>query len=191
MNYQPNYGYPNSPVAPQQLGQSMGASVNSLAVSTANGVNYMLQNNYVRVFVFMLAAVYAGYTLTPVPKNLQNLFRDSEVFKYFVLFFIGASMLHPLDETKVKLCLIVPLFVLFLFRMLRNQSSGKHLFDGIGFRRKSKSELDFSDSDTDTKAKIRGEKKLKKKDKKDKKDKKSPCSDSVKGMEKVERFAII
>jgi hypothetical protein len=209
-NYQSNPGYTNSPAASQQYtysntsqqsGQSMNASVQSLAVNTANGVNYMLQNNYVRMFVFVVAAVYAGYTLMPVPKRLENMFNNSELFKYFVLFFVAASMMHPLDETKVKICLIVPIFVLLLFRMLRNHSSGKSLFHGIGFRRGSDSDSECSDSESRreyrrSKRSRDGSKKDKREKrgkggKRGKKDKKSPTSDSVKGMVKTERFAII
>jgi hypothetical protein len=168
-NYQPsqstNYGYNNSPTytysaTPNQgvpsahsahsgptHSESIGASVDNLAASATGGVNYLLQNQYIRVFVFIVATVYAGYTLLPVPKNLKRMFSESEVFKYFILFFVAASMLHPLDNTKLKICLIVPVFVLLMFRLMRNKSNGKNLFHGIGFRSRS-SDQDCSDSES-------------------------------------------
>ena len=55
-NYQSNYGYNNSPAASQQqytysntsqpAGQGVSSSIENLASTTANSVNYLLQNEY-------------------------------------------------------------------------------------------------------------------------------------------------
>ena len=132
---QSNYGYTNSPAASQSYSASQSyanASFDSLTNSTTNGVNYLLKNNYVRIFIFVLATVYAGYTVMPVPSMLKKRLEKSYLMKYFILFFIAASMLHPLDNDKLKICLIVPVFILLMFRMMRNRSKGKSLFHGIG-----------------------------------------------------------
>ncbi len=138
-NPQSNYGYTNSPSASQSFSGSQtmsqsyaNASVDSLTTGTTNGINYLLKNNYVRVFVFVVATVYAGYTLMPVPSNFKKMLDKSYLMKYLILFFVAASMLHPLDNEKLKICVVVPIFVLIMFRMMRNRSKGKSLFHGIG-----------------------------------------------------------
>jgi len=159
---QSNYGYNNNSPAytysatPSQAihsapsgnvthSETMGTTVDNLAATATGGVNYMLQNDYIRVFIFIVATVYAGYTLLPMPKNLKKMFTNSEIFKYFILFFVAASMLHPLDNTKLKICLVVPVFILLMFRLIRNKSQGKKLFHGIGFRSRDQ---DCSDSES-------------------------------------------
>jgi hypothetical protein len=99
------------------------SNMSGMLSGLTDNINKMLENNYLRMFIFVTAAVYAGYTLTPVPKRLDNLFAKSNLFKYMVLFFVAVSMLHPLDNTKLTICLIVPVLVLGLFNFLRN--SGK------------------------------------------------------------------
>ena len=80
----------------------MDNTMENLSVGAADGVNYVLENQYIRVFVFVLAAVYAGYTLRPVPKTLEKLFDNSNLFKFIILFFLTCSMLYPLNEKNVK-----------------------------------------------------------------------------------------
>jgi len=138
-NPQSNYGYTNSPAASQTYSASASqsyanASVDSLTTSTTGGINYLLKNNYVRVFIFVLAVVYAGYTVMPLPSKLKKMLHNSYLMKYLILFFVAASMLHPLDNDKLKICVIVPIFVLLMFRVIKNHSSGKSLFHGIASR---------------------------------------------------------
>ena len=99
------------------------SNMSGMLSGLTDNINKMLENNYLRMFIFVIAVVYAGYTLTPVPKRLDNLFAKSNLFKYMVLFFVAVSMLHPLDNTKLTICLIVPVLILGLFNFLRN--SGK------------------------------------------------------------------
>lgn len=147
-NPQSNYGYTNSPAASHSYSASnsnsyANASVDSLATGTTSGINYLLKNNYVRVFIFVLAIAYAGYTVMPVPKNFKKMLDKSYLMKYLILFFVAASMLHPLDNDKLKICVVVPFFILIMFRMMRNRSSGKSLFHGLG-----RSGDDCSDSES-------------------------------------------
>jgi len=194
-NPQSNYGYSNSPSASQSFGTSQSyanPSVDGLTDSATNGVNYLLQNNYIRIFIFVLAVVYAGYTVMPVPSNLKSMLKKSYIMKYLVLFFVAASMLHPLDNQKLKICVIVPFFILLMFKMMANRSSGKSIFHGIGSR---------VDECSESESRRKGEyaavsKEARKKVKKDKKSKrkgskKSTSSDSVKGIEKFEHFSFV
>jgi hypothetical protein len=114
----------SAPVAAYNAPSS--STQSDLLSSLTTNINNMLGNRYIRVFIFVVAAVYAGYTLTPVPKQLNNLFAKSNFFKYMILFFVSISLLHPLDNTKLTICLIIPVLVLGLFHALRKNDSKKH-----------------------------------------------------------------
>jgi hypothetical protein len=114
-----------SPAPVAEYNARSGTSSDILSGLTSN-INNVLENRYIRVFIFVVAAVYAGYTLTPVPKQLNNLFAKSNFFKYMILFFVSISLLHPLDNTKLTICLIIPVLVLGFFNVLRKNDSKKH-----------------------------------------------------------------
>jgi hypothetical protein len=111
-----------TPVMEYNAPSSSGTSSDILSGLTSN-INNVLENRYIRIFIFVVAAVYAGYTLTPVPKQLNNLFAKSNFFKYMILFFVAISLLHPLDNTKLTICLIMPVLVLGFFHALRKNDS--------------------------------------------------------------------
>ena len=86
-----------------------------------SGINNSLNNINLRIFLFLLTFVYAGYTLQPVPVWLNNLLTNSIIFKLIVLITIGAIYLHPLDVNKMRsvvILSIILLFVFFIFRLL-------------------------------------------------------------------------
>lgn len=82
-------------------------------------INSVLSNDYLRAFLLTVASVYAGYTLQPVPKKLNKLFDTSTPLKFGVLFVMLLTAFYPLDNNKIVLSLIIPIFVLGFFEFLR------------------------------------------------------------------------
>jgi hypothetical protein len=85
----------------------------------SQGLNILLRNNVVRLFILTVTSVYAGYTLNPVPFFLKKAFDRSMIFKYLILMFGLAASNFPLDESKTCLAIGVPVIVLFLFEMMK------------------------------------------------------------------------
>lgn len=85
--------------------------------------NKLLNNDYFRVFFLILVGVFAGYTLQPVPKWLNNLFDKSEIFKFLVLFMVGSVAVHPINKSKAVKITLGAIIVLGLFYLAR-------VFDG-------------------------------------------------------------
>ena len=44
--------------------------------------NFIYQNNSIRMMLFIISGVFLGYTLEPVPKTLEKLFKTSIIFKF-------------------------------------------------------------------------------------------------------------
>jgi hypothetical protein len=109
--------------SPTPVAYTSSSTSSDILSGLTSNINNVLENRYIRVFIFVVAAVYAGYTLTPVPKQLNNLFAKSNFFKYMILFFVSISLLHPLDNTKLTICLIIPVLVLGFFNVLRKNES--------------------------------------------------------------------
>lgn len=82
-------------------------------------INSALDNNMLKVFLVLWAGVYAGYTLQPVPAVLQTLFNESVPFKYIILLVIALTAMHPLDNNKLAIAVVMPVVLLSLFAMLR------------------------------------------------------------------------
>jgi hypothetical protein len=82
-------------------------------------INHILKNDFLRSFLLLMVSVYAGYTLKPLPDNLDNLFNTSTPFKFLILFILMITSLYPLDEKKVGLSIVVPIILLGFFDFLR------------------------------------------------------------------------
>jgi len=95
--------------------------------------NKLLNNDYFRIFFLILVAVFAGYTLQPVPKWLSNLFDKSEIFKFIVLFMVGSVAVHPIDKSKAFKITLGVIVVLGLFYLAR-------VFDGYLDNKKKQAE---------------------------------------------------
>ena len=81
--------------------------------------NKLLENDYFRIFFLLITGVFIGYTLQPVPKWLNNLFDNSVIFKFIVLFIVGAVAVFPLDKYKTFKVALGAITVLFLFYLTR------------------------------------------------------------------------
>lgn len=81
--------------------------------------NKLFNNDYFRMFFLLITGVFIGYTLQPVPKWINNLFDNSYIFKFIILFMVGAIALHPLNKTKAFKIIIGTVITLFLFYLAR------------------------------------------------------------------------
>jgi hypothetical protein len=82
-------------------------------------INLGLNNDLIRYILLVISGIFAGYMLQPVPKWLNNLFDNSNIFKFIVLIFIGSTALYPLDKNKFFNIIIGSIFILVLFAILR------------------------------------------------------------------------
>jgi hypothetical protein len=94
-------------------------TMENLGNMLSTNLNKLFSNDYFRIFIMLVASVYAGYTLQPVPRKLNKMFDTSHFFKYLILFAGSVTALYPLDEKKLAMCVIMPLVVLVVFEMMR------------------------------------------------------------------------
>jgi len=93
----------------------------------ANSLNTILQNIYLRNFIFIIAGVFIGYTLQPVPIWLNHLFNTSHLLKFIILFISGVSVLYPMDENKIIITFCCSILALFLFYIFRNKKTERKM----------------------------------------------------------------
>lgn len=94
-------------------------------------INTVLSNDYWRAFLLTVVSVYAGYTLQPVPKKLNQIFDTSTPFKFFILFIMLLTAFYPLNNNKIVLAIIVPIMVLVFFEFLRKFDDMDGGVDGV------------------------------------------------------------
>lgn len=82
-------------------------------------INKLLDNLYLKTFLIILTGIYAGYTLQPVPKWLNNLFDTNLIFKFIIILIIGLTMLHPIDKNKLMVIIICTVLILGLFEFFK------------------------------------------------------------------------
>jgi hypothetical protein len=82
--------------------------------------NAILDNDFVKSFLFMLSGVYMGYTLNPVPYYLSQKFDNSYIFKFLILYITGVVAFHPLTTKKLISIVLGATITLYLFDYLRN-----------------------------------------------------------------------
>ena len=91
-----------------------------------NKYNNILSIDFIRILLLLLTSVYIGYTLQPVPETLNNLFNNSNLFKFLILFICGSTSLYPLDDQKIMYIFISSIIILLLFNYLRNLDDKKN-----------------------------------------------------------------
>lgn len=91
----------------------------NMSETTFGIINGILSNDWLRSLLLIIVSVWAGYTLQPVPKKLNNLFDTSTSFKFLILFVLMLTALYPLDNNKVILSIVVPVLTLVFFEFLR------------------------------------------------------------------------
>lgn len=63
--------------------------------------------------------MFAGYTLQPVPKWLNDQFDNNIILKFVILVVIGITALYPIDEKKFLYIVLTSVITLALFEILR------------------------------------------------------------------------
>ena len=57
---------------------------NDIATTSFTYINKILENDWLRSLLLIIASIFAGYTLQPMPLKLNNMFNTSSSFKYMV-----------------------------------------------------------------------------------------------------------
>lgn len=86
-----------------------------------NLINSLLNNKNMKMFIITITSVLAGYTLQRVPEWLNNLFNDSNLLKFIILFLILCTIYHPLTDEDIYYIIIISFFILFLFELFRTK----------------------------------------------------------------------
>lgn len=76
-------------------------------------------NDFLTMSILLVASVFAGNCLQPVPKFLSKLFDSSVVLKYVTLFVGAVTTSLPLDDRKLIVCMLAPIAVLIAFDVMR------------------------------------------------------------------------
>lgn len=132
MIYYYNMSQPTIKAAFQPFNNISRSFTSSLSERSFGVINGILENDWLRSFLLIVVSVWAGYTLQPVPKKLNNMFDTSTTFKFLVLFVLMLTALYPLDNNKVILSIVIPVVTLVFFEFLRKVDN-----------------MDFEDSDED------------------------------------------
>jgi hypothetical protein len=84
-------------------------------------VNSLLNYPNTKVVLVLLFSIMAGYTLNPVPEMMKNLFHNSHLFKFFVLFMLALLTTNGQVTThRMLLCGVSVIVVLLIFHLIRN-----------------------------------------------------------------------
>jgi hypothetical protein len=94
-------------------------SLDYVVDKTSTVSNTLFANDFFRLASLILAGVFAGYTLQPVPRWLNRLFDTSVVFKFFVITVIGITAVYPLNKSKFVNVVISAALLLAIFEVMR------------------------------------------------------------------------
>jgi hypothetical protein len=84
-----------------------------------NNINLLLQNEKIRMKLFLVSSVFMGYTLNPVPQFLDKNFNESLLFKFFILVTSGIILEYPLTNKNFLNIVIISAVTLFVFSYIR------------------------------------------------------------------------
>ena len=76
-------------------------------------------NDFFRLLSTLLTGILLGYTLQPVPKWLNNLFDNSNIFKFIIIFITGIISTYPIDTSKIINSFISSVIILVIFFVFR------------------------------------------------------------------------
>lgn len=84
-----------------------------------NTLNLILDNLLFKTFLVILTTIYIGYVLQPIPKWLNNLFDTNDIFKFIIIMLVVLTSLHPIDNNKLIVSVVIPIIILYLFKYFR------------------------------------------------------------------------
>jgi hypothetical protein len=76
-------------------------------------------NDFFKLLSTLLTGILLGYTLQPVPKWLNNLFDNSNIFKFIIIFITGIISTYPIDISKIINSFISSVIILVIFFVFR------------------------------------------------------------------------
>jgi len=71
------------------------------------------------MMLFMISGIFLGYTLEPIPKTLDKLFKNSIIFKFIIIFVAGCIYVYPLNIEHIINILVCSIIALVLFEGIR------------------------------------------------------------------------
>jgi hypothetical protein len=86
---------------------------------TVKTVNNRFSNDFFKLFSLLFIGIFAGYTLQPVPKWLNNLFINSNIFKFVIIFIVGINSVYPINKDKITNVFISSIIILVIFSLFR------------------------------------------------------------------------
>lgn len=86
---------------------------------TIETLNNTFSNDFFKLASLLITGIFAGYTLQPVPKWLNKLFDNSNIFKFLIIFIIGITATYPIDQNKISNIFISSIIILIIFEGLR------------------------------------------------------------------------
>lgn len=85
--------------------------------------NLFIHNKYSSILINLLVSIYLGYTLQPVPEWLNNLFNNSNLFKFIILFiymsFTFSNKPNGITYEDLIIIIISSICILSFFEYLR------------------------------------------------------------------------
>jgi len=93
--------------------------VNNITDITIKTVNDTFSNEFFKLISLLLTGILAGYTLQPVPKWLNKLFDNSNIFKFIIIFTIGITSTYPINKDKISNIFISSVIILVIFSVFR------------------------------------------------------------------------
>jgi hypothetical protein len=93
--------------------------INNVTDVTIKTVNNTFSNEFFKLISLLLTGIFAGYTLQPVPKWLNKLFDNSNIFKFFIIFTIGITSTYPINKDKISNIFISSVIILVIFSVFR------------------------------------------------------------------------
>jgi hypothetical protein len=82
-------------------------------------LNNLFVTDFIRIFVLTFNSILLSYTLYPIPIKLEMLFKNSNLFKLFLLILGGSAALYPLNSEKFAHVIISSIIILGLFDLIR------------------------------------------------------------------------
>ena len=76
-------------------------------------------NDFLKLLSTLFTGILVGYTLQPVPKWLNNLYDNSNIFKFIIIFITGIISTYPIDSSKIINSFISSVIILVIFSVFR------------------------------------------------------------------------
>ena len=94
-------------------------------------INCFFKNEYVRYYFIILVVINISYTLQPIPTTLNKLFKESNIFKFIVLFLGLILIQYPVDTAKIYISISIPIIILMMFGIMRNIETGYPFYTSL------------------------------------------------------------